>query len=122
MKADLAIYTHVLGVPGQYESVALMLSHKMDFNCCANIGTVLQRQSHIRRLSRRKQHLYNLARHMNSSHNWDTYQHLKREVQRECRKAYNDYIGSLVDKNGAITKNYGHISKVKGRTTVEYPH
>ena len=36
MKADLAIYTHVLGVPGQYESVALMLSHKMDFNCCVN--------------------------------------------------------------------------------------
>ena len=36
VKADLAIYTHVLGVPGQYESVALMLSHKMDFNCCAN--------------------------------------------------------------------------------------
>ena len=26
----------MLGVPGQYESVALMLSHKMDFNCCAN--------------------------------------------------------------------------------------
>ena len=36
MKADLAIYTHVLGVPGQYESVALMLSHKMDFDYCAN--------------------------------------------------------------------------------------
>ena len=36
MKADLDIYTHVLGVPGQYESVALMLSHIMDFNCCAN--------------------------------------------------------------------------------------
>ena len=36
MKAGLAIYTHVLGAPGQYESVALMLSHKMDFNCCAN--------------------------------------------------------------------------------------
>ena len=36
MKADLAIYTHVFGVPGQYESVALMLSHKIDFNCCAN--------------------------------------------------------------------------------------
>ena len=35
MKADLAIYTHVLGVPEQYRSVALMLSHKMDFNCCA---------------------------------------------------------------------------------------
>ena len=36
MKADLAIYTHVFGVPGQYVSVALMLSHKMNFNCCAN--------------------------------------------------------------------------------------
>ena len=36
MKADLAIYTHVLGVPGQYESVALILSYIMDFNCCAN--------------------------------------------------------------------------------------
>ena len=55
-------------------------------------------------MSRRKQRLYYLARHTNSSHNWDTYRHLKREVQRECRKAYNDYIGSLVDKNGAITK------------------
>ena len=36
MKADLAIYTHVLGVPGQYKSVALMLNHKMNFYCCAN--------------------------------------------------------------------------------------
>ena len=36
MAANLAIYTYVLGVPGQYESLALMLSHKMDFNCCAN--------------------------------------------------------------------------------------
>ena len=36
MKADLAIYTHVLVVPEQYKSVALMLSHQMDFNCCAN--------------------------------------------------------------------------------------
>ena len=36
MKADLAIYTHVLGVPGQYESVALMLNHTLDFNCYAN--------------------------------------------------------------------------------------
>ena len=36
MKANLAIYTHVLDVPGQYENVTLMLSHKMDFNCFAN--------------------------------------------------------------------------------------
>ena len=46
MKADLAIYTHVLGVPGQYESVALMLSHKMDFNCYANRDG-FRKSSHI---------------------------------------------------------------------------
>ena len=46
VKADLAIYTHVLGVPGQYESVALMLSHKMDFNCCANRDG-FRKSSHI---------------------------------------------------------------------------
>ena len=48
MKADLVIYTHVLGVPGQYESVALMLSHKMDFKCCANRDG-LCKSSHIKR-------------------------------------------------------------------------
>ena len=46
MKADLAAYTHVFGVPGQYESVALMLSHKMDFNCCANRDSFCK-SSHI---------------------------------------------------------------------------
>ena len=46
MKADLAIYTHVIGAPGQYESVALMLSHKMDFNCCANRDG-FRKSSHI---------------------------------------------------------------------------
>ena len=46
MKADLAIYTHVLGVPGQYESIALTLSHKMNFNCCTNRDG-FRRDSHI---------------------------------------------------------------------------
>ena len=26
----------MLGVPGQYKSVALMLAYKLDFSCCAN--------------------------------------------------------------------------------------
>ena len=46
VKADLAIYTHVPGVPGQYESVALMLNHKMDFNCSANRDG-FRKSSHI---------------------------------------------------------------------------
>ena len=36
----------MLGVPGQYESVALMLSHKMDFNCCADRDG-FRKSSHI---------------------------------------------------------------------------
>ena len=35
-KSRLGYYTHVLGVPGQCKSVALTLSHKMEFYCCAN--------------------------------------------------------------------------------------
>ena len=45
MKADLAIYTRVLDVPRQYESVALMLSLKIDFNCCANVNRYSFRKS-----------------------------------------------------------------------------
>ena len=26
----------MLGVPGQYKSVVLMLGYKLDFSCCAN--------------------------------------------------------------------------------------
>ena len=45
-KAPCAIYTHVLGVPVQYESVALMLSHKIDFSCYANRDG-FRKSSHI---------------------------------------------------------------------------
>ena len=46
MKADLAIYAHVLAVPGQYESVALMLSYKMNFHCRANRSSFCK-SSHV---------------------------------------------------------------------------
>ena len=32
----LRTYIHILGVPGQYYSAALMLSYKLDFSCCTN--------------------------------------------------------------------------------------
>ena len=35
-KADLAIYIHMLGLPGQCSSAALMLSYKLDLSCYAN--------------------------------------------------------------------------------------
>ena len=36
VKADLAIYINMLGVPGQYKSVSLMLGYNLDFSCYAN--------------------------------------------------------------------------------------
>ena len=46
MKADLAIYINMLGVPGQCKSVALMLGYKLDFSCCAD-KEGFRRDSHI---------------------------------------------------------------------------
>ena len=60
--------------------------------------------SYIKRLSRKKQRLYNLAKCSNSSHNWETYRTYKRKVQGECCKAYNNYIGGLIDEKGSVTK------------------
>ena len=40
------IYISMLGVPGQYKSVALMLSYKLNFSCCANKDG-FHRDSHI---------------------------------------------------------------------------
>ena len=36
VKADLAIYSPIVGMPGQWENVATMLNIKLDFCCCDN--------------------------------------------------------------------------------------
>jgi len=58
---------------------------------------------HIRRLSRKKQRLYNLAKLSQSPQHWQAYYKLKKEVSNTCRNAYNNYVSSLVE-NGHITK------------------
>ena len=50
----------------------------------------------IKRLSHRKQRLYNLARHSKSSDAWQKYRQIKKEVQRACRQSHNSYIQHLV--------------------------
>ena len=46
VKAELAIYIKMLGVPGKYKSVALMLGYKLNFSCCASKDG-FRRDSHI---------------------------------------------------------------------------
>jgi len=60
--------------------------------------------SHIRQLSRRKQRMYNLARSSQSPLNWQKYHQLKKETQKECRKAYTSYVSTLVNDDGHVSK------------------
>ena len=60
--------------------------------------------SHIRRLSRKKRHLYNTAKQTNSPYEWQAYRNLKKVVQQQCRAAYHRYITSLTDETGSVTK------------------
>ena len=46
MKADLAIFSHVLGTSGQYQSVDLMSGNKMYFSSCV-IWIGFHKSSHI---------------------------------------------------------------------------
>ena len=58
----------------------------------------------IKRLTKRKQRAYNQARLSNSSQDWSVYYSIKKECQRECRKAYNNYVLKFVDTNGDVSK------------------
>jgi len=50
-----------------------------------------------RRLVRKKQRLYNHARQTGSPRDWTRYYDCKRETQRECRRAHNDYVLKMVN-------------------------
>ena len=46
----------------------------------------------LKQLRRKKQRSYNLARSTNLPAHWSHYKHLKKDMQKECRKAFNEYI------------------------------
>ena len=61
--------------------------------------------NNVKRLSRKKQRAYNRARTSDSPLDWSKYHDLKRQCQRECRQAFNNYISSLIDPNSSkVTK------------------
>ena len=61
--------------------------------------------NNVKRLSRKKQRAYNHARTSDSPLDWSKYHDLKRQCQRECRQAFNNYISSLIDPNSSkVTK------------------
>ena len=50
----------------------------------------------IKQLSRRKQRCYNRAKSTKSSLHWQYYKTVKKDMQRECRKAYNYYMNKTI--------------------------
>ena len=84
----------------------------MCYNCLNFVLTKLQTNqskqpwvnSYKKQLSHKKQRLYNLSKCFNSSHNWEMYCKFKSMAQGERHKAYNNYIGGLIDENGSVTK------------------
>ena len=55
----------------------------------------------LKRLCRRKQRYYNAARRSRSQSNWLRFKQFKKYAQQECKKAYNNYLSSIVsDANG----------------------
>ena len=67
----------------------------------------------IKRLSKRKQRAYNTARLSHHQDDWALYYRLKKECQHECRKAYNNYVMSLIDDNNNISKRMWSYVKSK---------
>ena len=70
--------------------------------------------SSVKWLSRKKQRAYNCACTTALPSDWSKYYDLKKQCQRECRQAFNNYISSLVDpNNNQVTKRLWSYIKSK---------
>ena len=67
----------------------------------------------FKRLSKRKQCLYNAARLSHHQDEWALYYHLKKECQLECCKAHYSYVMSLIDDYNNISKRMWSYVKSK---------
>ena len=53
----------------------------------------------IKQLTRQKMRSYEKARKIKRKSDYDRYHRLKCTTQRECRKAYRDYINNIINQN-----------------------
>ena len=57
----------------------------------------------IKRLSRKKQRYFNRARVSKLQSDWHSYKNIKKELQKECRQAYSNYVNNLVNTDDGPT-------------------
>ena len=69
----------------------------------------------LKRLSRRKKNAYNRARTTKKKEDWAAYKKLKKDNQRECRRAYSSHVSNLVsdEQTGNPKKLYSFIKSKK---------
>ena len=70
----------------------------------------------IKQLRRRKQRQYNLAKKTNCERQWKYFKTLKKLMQKECRKAYNQYMHyTIYDHyhNGRKKKFFQHVKSLR---------
>ena len=70
----------------------------------------------LKQLRRKKQQSYNLARATNLSTHWLHYKHLKNVMQKECHKAFNEYMSDIIREsyeNGKKKKLFSYIKSLR---------
>ena len=67
----------------------------------------------IKKLSRQKRRAYNRARSTNFPHYWSHFKVLKKEMQRECRRSYNNYMSNIIHDSYANSKKKKLFSYIK---------
>ena len=78
----------------------------------------------IKCLSNKKKRLYNKARTSCLESDWIAYRDIKKQVQRECRKAHNTYVSKLIDEknlSGNTLKCFWSYIKSKRNDQCEIP-
>jgi len=111
--SDFSIDTPIDQMWNRFKNFCLSILTTIPSKVTNNLSTRPWITPHIKRLSKRKQRLYNIARLSHHQDDWALYYHLKKECQRECRKAYNSYVMSLIDDNNNVSKRMWSYVKSK---------
>ena len=71
----------------------------------------------IKRLSNKKQRLYNKARLSHNSDDFHVYKEFKKNVQKECRNAHNNYLANTLNNSSGSKRLWSYIKSKKNDQT-----
>ena len=74
---------------------------------------------YIKRLTIKKKRLYNKARASQLQSDWSAYKEIKKQVQRECRKAHDKYVSHIINLDNTHS-NKKFWSYIKSKKSEQY--